>query len=273
MLLRIMNFAPPLSNSTPYHVMSHFPFIAGTLPMVGHNEINDFAEIDRLENLARSLLSSENDERLSDLGTVTHMLESIATSLHQDSLETTSQIGHIINVINAATQFGVVVGMPNQSRPRRNRGDSSQNGTAGRPGSSNTASDSVVPIPDPFTLRNPMLLQDLNANESSNANVEAVDVQVVRTQQTRINSPEDAANELQFNAYLLAPYQVEVLFVFCTLLSGRRKIDAQNILRDRGLVSVLGELFHRLPFGSFGSDENASEPSPVESHGIHGPGT
>jgi hypothetical protein len=46
-------------------------------------------------------------------------------------------------------------------------------------------------------------------------------------------SPSEAAvnaarNELNFQALSLAPHQVELLFVLCTLLSGRRKIDVQK---------------------------------------------
>ena len=37
-----------------------------------------------------------------------------------------------------------------------------------------------------------------------------------------------AREELNFQALSLSPHQVELLFVLCTLLSGRRKIDVQN---------------------------------------------
>ena len=61
-----------------------------------------------------------------------------------------------------------------------------------------------------------------------------------------INTPEDAANSLQFNAMLLGPYQVEVLFVLCTLLGGRRKLDAQDTLNRLGMIPVLDDMFQRL---------------------------
>ena len=62
---------------------------------------------------------------------------------------------------------------------------------------------------------------------------------------TPAHSPADAHNELQFNALLLTPHQVEVLFVLCTLLGGRRKLDVQQSLADQGLISVLTEMFDR----------------------------
>jgi hypothetical protein len=40
-------------------------------------------------------------------------------------------------------------------------------------------------------------------------------------------NPKVAKKELQFHAMLLAPHQIELIFVMCTLLSGRRKINLQ----------------------------------------------
>ena len=112
-----------------------------------------------------------------------------------------------------------------------------------------------------------------------------------RGRQQRIEIPEDAANELQFNALLLAPYQVEILFVLCTLLGGRRKIDAQTMLGELGIVRILNEMFDRLswgplvrpsPQGEMASSLNmvgngmhgANTGQSQEEHqnGIHGPG-
>ena len=300
-LLRVMNFAPPLTNSTSYHVMAHFPFISGTLPMVGLSEISDFLEVDRLEPLARTMLSQGYGERLSDLGTVADMLESLSSLLRQENLEQVNQIGHIINVINAAQQAGVVVGIRRDSR-RRNRG-SEYHERRGRAQLTNSTVENFTSTA--AALSDSAQLQSLHSEDGS-SHVEAAEgVQVVRvglegdfvgeepvihriqvngSPRVRINSPEDAANELQFNAFILAPYQVEVLFVLCTLLGGRRKIDTQNLLKNRGLVAILDDLFHRLPFGSSGLDPpdhssasrdgSASAPSQPqeETHGIHGPG-
>jgi hypothetical protein len=103
----------------------------------------------------------------------------------------------------------------------------------------------------------------------------------------RIASPEEAANELQFNGLLLAPYQVEVLFVLCTLLGGRRKIDTQQWLNDNGLISIMDDMFHRLSFGRqtesrsisrsstddiSGGDDSSDGEAENPPSGIHGPG-
>ena len=58
-------------------------------------------------------------------------------------------------------------------------------------------------------------------------------------------SPVNARKELQFHAMFLHPHQVELLFVLCTLLSGRRKIHVQKLLAGLGLGEVLTDMFAR----------------------------
>jgi hypothetical protein len=307
-LLRVMNFGPSLTRSTPYQVMAHFPFIGDTLPMVGLSEISVWNDIDRLENLARSMLSQDSEERIRDLGSVTDMLESLSGLLQRNALEPMNQLGHIIQVINAAQQAGVVVGMP---RSRRHPGlgqEISHEGADRSPQAATDASESLAAAV--MTISDQILLRRLHADENEGVQAGgAVQVVGVSIQEaggdpvihrvhvsSRINSPKDAANELQFNAFLLAPFQVEVLFVLCTLLGGRRKLDAQTVLRDCGLIPILDELFHRLSFGS--RNDSPNQPSAYdestgnqdedtnstsvgassgpqaqeEPHGIHGPG-
>jgi hypothetical protein len=110
----------------------------------------------------------------------------------------------------------------------------------------------------------------------------------------RPQTPERASDELQFNALMLAQYQVEILFVLCTILGGRRKIDTQRKVRmakvglgilhanyrllpltslslspisqlhDLGIIDVLTDMFDRLAWGT-----NAD---PSEFSALHGPG-
>ncbi len=76
----------------------------------------------------------------------------------------------------------------------------------------------------------------------------------------------EAKNELQFHAMLLIPQQVELLFVMCTLLSGRRKIEVQRRLAELGLANCLRIMYDRLSWGS----EPYVGPNPLEH--LHGPG-
>jgi len=75
-----------------------------------------------------------------------------------------------------------------------------------------------------------------------------------------------ARTELMFHAMLLAPHQVELLFVMCTMLSGRRKVDVQNRLAALGMADVLLVLFERLSWDA----PPFTGPNPLEH--IHGPG-
>ena len=60
------------------------------------------------------------------------------------------------------------------------------------------------------------------------------------------SSPTSARHELQFQALLLVPYHLEVLFVLCTLLTGRRKLYLQDFLAKHELASVLIKMFDRM---------------------------
>ena len=59
----------------------------------------------------------------------------------------------------------------------------------------------------------------------------------------------EAKNHLQFQSMILLAHQVELLFVFCTLLSGRRKLDVQERFARLGLVGCLYDMFDRLSWG------------------------
>lgn len=63
-------------------------------------------------------------------------------------------------------------------------------------------------------------------------------------------TPSRARQELQFHAMLLSPHQVEIIFVLCTLLSGRRKIFVQDRLSQLGVDAVLVKLFDRMSWGA-----------------------
>lgn len=52
--------------------------------------------------------------------------------------------------------------------------------------------------------------------------------------------------ELQFHAMLLIPHQIELIFVLCTLLSGRRKLYVQEELSKNNLISTLNIMFDRM---------------------------
>jgi hypothetical protein len=295
-LLRVMNFGPSLTRSTPYQVMSHFPSLGDTLPMVGLIEMSVWNEIDRLENLARCMLSQDSENCVKDLGSVTDMLESLSGSLQRNALEPMSQPAHFIQVFDAAQQAGVVVGIPSS---RRHPGSGQERSGEDADRSQQAASHSSESIALASTaISDQILLQRWQVVGYSIQEAGGDPVIHCVHLSSPINSPKDAANILQFNAFLLAPFQIEVLFVLCTLLGGRRKLDSQTVLRDCGLIPILDDMFHRLSFCSRGrnyspnqrsAEDESTEDQDVshssaslgassapqaqeDPHGIHGPG-
>lgn len=75
---------------------------------------------------------------------------------------------------------------------------------------------------------------------------------------------EDAEAQVIMKSIVLAPYRVEVLFVLCTLLNGKRKVDFQDRLAEIGLVKTLSDMFDRF-------DWTNTTPDPSHEP-LHGPG-
>lgn len=290
MLLRVMNFAPSLRRIAPYHVIAQYPLITDTLIMLGHGELENWNEIDRQEQLARKLLDEEDVEGgaplICELGRVAEMLEGLSDTLS----DAPNQIGHIIHVITAAQQAGVIVGRAGREQ-RRNQ--SRLPGAADQEIAAEALRLGGIPV-DNATLQglasvagiltDQVLVRrlyqstgdDLEGSRSGFGGYN--DDDSFNDNRYFINTPEDSANSLQFNAILLGTYQVEVLFVLCTLLGGRCKLEAQNMLEQLDIVQVLEDMFQRLPWhrrsNPSDTDEEPEDRSFFETqvNGIHGPG-
>lgn len=200
-----------------------------------------------------------------------------------------THLGHIIQVINAAQRSGVIVGQrrgrtggasstTRQSQSNPSTGAASENTTG-----NTSVSIRTVPLENDSpggaaAARVVVEVQDDGQHEQAqpspahtgrgSASHSAVGSS--QRDRRRLSHEADAANELQFNALLLAPYQVEVLFVLCTLLGGRRKIDAQTLLGRLGLVPLMDDMFERLgwtPTGQQNEDAGASSTTSASSTG------
>jgi len=309
-LLAIMNFAPPLRRSSPFHVMAHFPYIADTLMMLGLHEFENWKDVGRYEKLARkSLVTTTDDDddddddtptstsrQLHDLGSVAGMLENLSSTFMRNDGETTNQLGHIIAVISAAQTAGVIVGSSRRGTGTR----SSRRDYPSRSHTNNEATiDEDIPqrdneleglasaagiLTDQVFLRRQEHYHHRGGRDNSNGSHPMASSVATRS---RVMTPKDAANIMQFNALLLGPYQVEVLFVLCTLLGGRRKIDAQEMLKNSGITRILDDMFQRLPWDSLSPTREPVSHRDLENHrhgasdshnhngehaGIHGPG-
>lgn len=75
---------------------------------------------------------------------------------------------------------------------------------------------------------------------------------------------EDVEAQAIMKSLVLAPHRVEVLFVLCTLLNGKRKIDFQDRLAEMGLVKTLSTMFDKFQW-------TTTTPDPSHSP-LHGPG-
>jgi len=278
-LLKVMNYAPSIRRFSPYHVMAHFPFIADTLVIMGLDEIVNWDEIDRQDRLARELVVGvEEPPLLHELGRVASMLEGLSETLGANtSREAQTQIGQILHVLSAAQDAGVVPMVGREGRGRESRNSSRPDaGSDGDGEQERTASFASI-------FASQVLIRQLYETTGLDIGVTSQGAEDPAAQNRHIiNSPEDAANSLQFNGMLLAPCQVEILFVLCTLLGGRRKLDAQNMLNRLGVIDVLDDMFQRLPWykeRASGEEANPEERNRDPSNdpeqqvtGIHGPG-
>jgi len=299
-LLNVMNYAPNMeSGARAYHVMAHFPWIADTLLMLGLSEFEEWKEIDRLDRLARSAHFCARPSDLGSVGIMLESLADPLLNPHADNnvqdelgfnglgiplnagvgLPNATHLSQIIHVINAAQISGVIVG---QRRGAAQMEDIDEG--EGYP-SGDQSRAALYHLNPSVSVRTVEVETEIQESPVAGDNRVAVGVELpeedVRRQEAsrptdsesneyssrpssrrsrRINHYADAGNELQLNALLLAPYQVEVLFVLCTLLGGRRKIDAQNMLGNLGLVPILEDMFDRLGWAVTGTARgNASD--------------
>ncbi|GLE03130.1 hypothetical protein PINS_up012009 [Pythium insidiosum] len=87
---------------------------------------------------------------------------------------------------------------------------------------------------------------------------------IFRTRSPDQRAREDVEAQVIMKSIVLAPYRVEVLFVLCNLLNGKRKIDFQDRLADMGLVKTLNAMFDKFQW--------QSSPPPSSQAPLHGPG-
>ncbi|KAF4319956.1 hypothetical protein G195_006756 [Phytophthora kernoviae 00238/432] len=86
---------------------------------------------------------------------------------------------------------------------------------------------------------------------------------IFRNRSSDQRAREDTEAQVIMKSIVLAPYRVEVLFVLCTLLNGKRKVDFQERLAEMGLVRTLNTMFDKFQWTS--TVAPAHEP-------LHGPG-
>jgi ribosomal protein L30/L7E len=229
-----MNYAPSIRRTAPYVVMARYPVIADTLIMLGLNELDQWKEVERVEKLARKMLEEDYEDEdenenggrkqhVNELGNVAKMMEELVGGLIGPQAAT-NQLARILMVLAQAQASQLIPGFP-------------RDGTEGGLGE-----DDLNPS-DPGLISEQMIGRRILSLSPGNIGLEengrpSMDENGRRdsASRSRIQTPQDAANLLQLNAFLLGPFQVEVLFVLCTLLGGRRKIDTQELLKKHGII-------------------------------------
>jgi hypothetical protein len=210
------------------------------------------------------------------------MLHSLSRTITSEGRQT-NQLSIIIAVISAAQAAGVVVGRPRQSRSTRSA-HSRDNGNIGNEhgGIQGSFFGGGMAVQQIFDGREGSSYDNIEDEDDENRS--RVPSHPAGSIRSRINNALDAANVLQFNSLVLGPYQVEVLFVLCTLLGGRRKIDAQETLMHMGVVGILDDTFERLPWDTLSSTREVikyqkpdhstvtHDDPDQQTYGIHGPG-
>ncbi|KAH7487950.1 Short transient receptor potential channel 4-associated protein [Phytophthora ramorum] len=109
-----------------------------------------------------------------------------------------------------------------------------------------------------------------SASSSHPSHPFSVETAILRDLIFRNRSPdqrvqEDAEAQVIMKSIVLAPYRVEVLFVLCTLLNGKRKVDFQERLAEMGLVKTLNTMFDKFQWTTTVPPNLSHEP-------LHGPG-
>ncbi|GMH94544.1 hypothetical protein TrST_g12621 [Triparma strigata] len=260
-LLKVLNYAPGLDRLTSYHVIAHVPSISALLVSIGVSEVESWDDLERMDKLARRGLNSAPPTTPSTTTT------NAAAAVVSPPSPTLSSPGSASSPLASPASA--------QATPTETRLPSSL-------GSIAPMLESIAPHLDSGQWNMEIIVHSLNAahrlniirerespssgaTETGSALLRRLNMLAVDRRRTA-TTPSEAANDLQFTALLLAQYQVEVLFVLCTLLGGRRKLTVQKALSQCNLVSVLDSMFDRLSWGKVDT-EAASQMGR-----IHGPG-
>eukprot|EP00960_Hanusia_phi_P052164 761291-Hanusia_phi.AAC.4 len=108
------------------------------------------------------------------------------------------------------------------------------------------------------------MIMRLSTSTQQNELLHLVDVEEDDSwEETLADSPMSDPNE-NIKALFLLVHRVEILFVLCTLLSGKRKLQVQDRLYSLGIVEALSQGFERLNWG----DTTVS----LYQERMHGPG-
>ncbi len=245
-LLKILNYGPTLHETLTHNVASHVPLSSDMLDhLCGKDTKSEWEHFSLLDHIARRtpLGSSVGNQRMhqvaaaDDVADDEEVKELLLNAFSMGPAHREVEIDPlecILNVVRAAISIGVVV---DQNAP------------------GNAMVHQLLQLADMNPIRGPRSRGVDRYRNNRRRGAELYSTYM----------PADARYELQFHSMVLAPHQVEILFVMCTLLSGRRKIFVQNEYFSAGLSSAIQVMFKRLSWEA----PPFLGPNPLEH--IHGP--
>ena len=206
---------------------------------------------------------------VSELGSIADWLENLSETLSEES----EPANQLLRIMTTAQQAGLVVGSRRRHRHRHRpngRGNTNGNNSPSRGWSTEPGPEDSTPS-FPIVMGGTAVVDTASIQGLASFAGMLTDQILVRRlyqnvagdggdppdwnrmgeraeRQHPIQTPLDAANSLQFNAMILGPYQVELMFVLCTFLGGKRKLDAQDQVQELGMIPILEEMFERLPW-------------------------
>lgn len=280
-IMRIVNYGPNLAELISHNIAAQMPITSDVLTFfsstLGISDWDHFANLEQIvQDERRSQSSASNSPRtptrcassisggnsnsrraamtgdlsaLDDDDITAELLSSFSPSISPDgSNQRTLDLSNIVNVMQVAHNLGIA---------------------------------DITPLGESLLLTQPaMTLQGFNNNTNNTANSNnplqgwGLGLQGSLARRTRGRpsrhqllqiDPVRAKKELQFHAMLLTPHQIELIFVLCTLLSGRRKINVQERFAEAGLDAVLLQMFDRMSWGAPPSNRTG------QPQHIHGP--
>ncbi len=299
-ILRVINYGPSLHDLISHNIMAQLPITNDILTFfstaAGITDWNHFTNLERLvDQIPSQHTSMSISHPESSFTSVEHPEDDFTAELlnafapNVQGGVRTMDFTNLANVVQVAQRFGIAELTPlgqallmahpfaelqraaNASTATATPRNTANNSTATSNNSSNAPSMASSPSNSGLLLPPAASATGLTPTSTTTAPINRRLGRPFRsnsnntTAMSRMNQPLRARNELKFHAMLLSPHQIELVFVICTLLSGRRKLAVQKKLADYGLGDVLAVMYDRMSW----EITHFNTPNPFEH--VHGP--
>lgn len=211
-ILRVINFAPSLAEMLNNNVISHIPVSNDIL--VYNSTTSGLSDWEHFTNLSTIVTAYSNSKPAEGVDNISPELLRAFSLVRSEENDNSRQheFASLINVMSIAQSMGIA---------------------------------RLTALGEALLSMQPRLNGNGNGNLVDLTNTNGGTV-ISASSNPALTRARKARNELQFHAMLLTPHQIELIFVLCTLLAGRRKLAVQKKLFDAGLPPVLVKMFDRM---------------------------